>query len=137
MPNTPSDLQVRSKGSAEPLALVSAAAAAELTRSFADLMDLAPVIAFVKDTEGRYLYANPHLLANLRERMGNDWFGKSDIDIWPPDVATRVRVNDLIALRDNVVRTFTQEIPFSGRHAHAADDEVPSPWELPRGGHRL
>ena len=113
MPHKPSVAQVRPSGSAEPAALVSVAEAAELTRSFGDLMNSAPIIAFVKDAEGRYLYANPYLLARLGERLGSDWFGKTDGDIWPPDVAAHMRTDDRLAMRDNAVRTFTQEVPFA------------------------
>ena len=44
---------------------------------FRDLMDAAPVAAFVKDSDGRYIYANPYMLANVGKRMGSDWRGKA------------------------------------------------------------
>ena len=35
----------------------------ELALRLRELMDAAPVVAFVKDPDGRYVYANPYLLA--------------------------------------------------------------------------
>ena len=54
-------------------------------------MDTAPVAAFAKDLEGRYLYANRYLLATLGKHMGSDWRGKTDADFWPPEAAACLR----------------------------------------------
>jgi PAS domain S-box-containing protein len=91
--------------------------AAGVTKTFADLMAAAPVIAFVKDAAGRYVYANAHLIAGLALQVGPDWYGKHDRDIWPPDVAARVRTNDAAALRGGGLPAFAQVMPFpDGEH---------------------
>jgi PAS domain S-box-containing protein len=82
-----------------------------------ELMDAAPVVAFVKDPAGRYLYANPYLLAIFGERMGSDWYGKTDIDIWPAAVAGRLRSNDSAVLAGDDFQVFSQVMPLSaGSH---------------------
>ena len=107
-----------SDGFPAPDTLLAPAAAAIVTRAFADLMATAPVIAFVKDAAGRYVYVNAHLLANLGDRLGVDWYGKRDIDIWPLDVAARVRANDALAFRGAGLQAFAQDMPFAdGSHS--------------------
>jgi PAS domain S-box-containing protein len=82
-----------------------------------EFMDAAPVVAFVKDRAGRYLYANPYLLSIFGERMGTDWYGKSDLEIWPDEVAVRLRANDAAVLRDGDFQVFSQVMPLtSGSH---------------------
>jgi PAS domain S-box-containing protein len=78
-----------------------------------DLMDAAPVVAFVKDPDGRYLYANPYLLAIFGERMGTDWYGKTDTDIWPAEVATVLRSNDQSVLDAGELEVFSQAMPLT------------------------
>ena len=62
--------------------------------SFVALVADAPVAAFIKDPDGRYLYANPHMLATIFEPIAADWSGKTDADIWPADVAATIHAND-------------------------------------------
>jgi PAS domain S-box-containing protein len=83
-----------------------------LALRFRDLMDAAPVAAFVKDPGGRYIYANPHLLATLGPRMGSDWYGKRDAEIWPSEVAALVDVSDRAVLREGGLRVFSQVMPL-------------------------
>lgn len=74
-------------------------------------MDAAPVAAFAKDLEGRYLYANPYLLATLGKHMGPDWRGKTDADFWPPDAAAFLRAHDRSILAGTGTRVFQRAIP--------------------------
>ena len=96
-----------------PQAADAAADAASALRVFVELMSTAPIVAFVKDAVGRYIYANPHLLASFADRMGRDWYGKTDADIWPPEVAARVRANDEAAIRGGTIPAFSQAMPYS------------------------
>ncbi len=57
-------------------------------------MDAAPLAAFAKDDDGRYIYANRQMLATLGQYMGSDWRGKTDADLWPTDAAAEVTVHD-------------------------------------------
>ncbi len=74
---------------------------------FEDLMRRAPIAAFVKDADGRYVYANPHFLATMGRIMGPDWFGKTDADLWPPEAAAVMKANDEAALREGGARVFS------------------------------
>ncbi|HEX7472940.1 MAG TPA: EAL domain-containing protein [Candidatus Limnocylindrales bacterium] len=87
--------------------------AASALQLFVELMSTAPIVAFVKDVAGRYIYANPHLLASFADRMGRDWYGRSDADIWPPEVAAQIRANDLAAIRGGTLQAFSQAMPYS------------------------
>jgi PAS domain S-box-containing protein len=79
---------------------------------FRDLMEALPVAAFVKDLDGRYVYANRYLLATLGRHMGSDWLGKSDADMWPPDAAATVRMNDEAALHGEGTQVFSRVMPL-------------------------
>jgi PAS domain S-box-containing protein len=79
---------------------------------FREVMQAAPVAAFVRDATGRLLYANPYLLATLGKHMGPDWYGKTTADAWPPDLAARISADDEIVLRERSFRAFTQIMPF-------------------------
>ncbi len=71
-------------------------------------MESAPVAAFVKDADGRYLYANPYFLATMGKRMGADWHGKSDAQLWPPEAAVVIRSHDRAALRGGGSHVFSR-----------------------------
>src|SRR5664280_2763259 len=96
----------------------SPTAAATTGARFRYLMETAPVTAFVKDAAGRFLYANPHMLATVGKRMGSDWRGKTAADFWPPDLAARICADDGAVLRDGTFKAVTQVMPFEdGPHA--------------------
>src|SRR5450759_4999737 len=90
----------------------SPTAAATTGARFRYIMETAPVAAFVKDAAGRFLYANPHMLVTVGNRMGSDWRGKTAADFWPPDLAARIRADDEAVLRDDAFKAVTQVMPF-------------------------
>ncbi|MDD1750196.1 MAG: PAS domain S-box protein, partial [Methanothrix sp.] len=56
-------------------------------------MDNSPAIAWVKDEQGRHVY----LSKTYESRFGvqiDDWRGKTDFEVWPPEVAEQFRKND-------------------------------------------
>jgi PAS domain S-box-containing protein len=83
--------------------------------SFADLMASAPVAAFAKDAGGKYVYANPHLLATMGAFMGSDWYGKTDADMWPPEAAETIRVHDEAALSGAGAQVFSYSMKAGDR----------------------
>jgi two-component system sensor histidine kinase/response regulator len=84
--------------------------------SFIALVAEAPVAAFIKDPEGRYVYANAYLLATVFDPMPA-WFGKTDADIWP-DVAPLIRENDEATLSSGAWQLFMQPMPIKDeRHS--------------------
>jgi PAS domain S-box-containing protein len=60
---------------------------------FRAFMDHSPVLAFIKDQEGRYVYANRSWELHTN-RTQADWTGKTDDDLWPADVAAMCRESD-------------------------------------------
>jgi len=58
------------------------------------IMDNSPAMIFVKDRQGRYLYANP-VFNNLSRAAGTQVLGKTDFDLFPREQAAAFRTNDL------------------------------------------
>jgi PAS domain S-box-containing protein len=80
---------------------------------FQELMEAAPVAAFVKDARGRYVYANPYMLATLGKKMGSKWRGKTDADMWPPEAAALMREHDEMTLHGGGSRVFSHVMPLA------------------------
>jgi PAS domain S-box-containing protein len=78
---------------------------------FARFMQQLPGLAWIKDIDGRYVYANAaaeKAFQTPRERL----YGRTDEDIFPPEVAAQFRANDTQALLDEkgvqVIETLKQ-----------------------------
>jgi PAS domain S-box-containing protein len=81
-------------------------------------MDTAPVPAFAKDTDGRYIYANRHMLATMGHYMGPDWRGKTDADLWRAEAAAAVAVHDRAILEGGGQQVFLRMLALEdGPHA--------------------
>ena len=66
---------------------------------FRRFMQHLPGLAWIKDVEGRYVYANEE--AERIFRAGRDTlFGLADADLFPPEIASQYRQNDLRALAE-------------------------------------
>jgi len=63
------------------------------------LMENSPGAIYVKDAEGRYLAVNRRF-TELHGRAREEFIGKSDFDLFPPDLAARVRKSDAQAMAD-------------------------------------
>jgi PAS domain S-box-containing protein len=55
-------------------------------------MDNLPGYAWIKDQACRYVYANKS--CRQVAMAGREWFGKLDDELWPPEIAASLRVND-------------------------------------------
>jgi PAS domain S-box-containing protein len=117
----PERRDARSRGSAlrhapastsGPAPLLPQADARALVAPFADLMMDAPVVAFVKDAAGRYVFANPYLLASLGHLLGDAWYGTTDADLWPADVAAGIRAADRAVTGGGALKAISQTMPF-------------------------
>jgi two-component system, cell cycle sensor histidine kinase and response regulator CckA len=67
---------------------------------FEAFMENSPVVAFMKDEQGRFVYANKKWLSNFG-LLETDWNGKTSQDIFPPDVAARLVDTDQVTLEQN------------------------------------
>jgi PAS domain S-box-containing protein len=84
---------------------------------FAGFMAAAPAIAVIKDNQGRYVFANEHVVRTLGE-AAPPWVGRTDYDLWPPAVAAQIRENDGVTLAGTAPREFVQMVPLAdGPHA--------------------
>lgn len=71
-------------------------------------MDNSPTIAWIKDEQGRHVYLSRTGEARFRLRSG-DWAGKTDAELWPPEIADRYRKNDLAVIAAGRPVEFTEE----------------------------
>jgi PAS domain S-box-containing protein len=65
----------------------------ESQKLFVSFMGNTPTTAFIKDEQGHYVYVNPQ----IEERFccsAADWIGKTDFDLFPPEVAQPWREHD-------------------------------------------
>ena len=79
---------------------------------FRSFMDNSPVVAFTKDAQGRMVYGNRQWEENFGfsfERVR----GLTDFEWLPHDVATIIRENDLVAMRENRVVQTIEVVPTS------------------------
>ncbi|MBX9626509.1 MAG: PAS domain S-box protein, partial [Gemmataceae bacterium] len=93
--------------------------AAELARSeaarrdtedrFRAFTDHSPAVCFMKDEDGRYAYLSRTFEARFGIRA-EDWLGKTDRDIWPADLAARLRANDLAVLASDRPLDVVEEV---------------------------
>jgi len=80
----------------------------ESEQRFRLFMDNSPTLAWVKDQDGRYVYMN----RSFEKQFGTilaECLGKTDDELWPPDVAARFRANDHTVLSTWMPTAFTEE----------------------------
>ena len=70
-------------------------------------IDKLRVPIYIKDPRGRYVYAND-LACELLERLRSDVLGRSDSELFPPDLADAMQAHD----RREIVLTTSEK--FSG-----------------------
>lgn len=73
------------------------AALRDTEQRFAEFMQHLPGLAWIKDLQGRYIYANDAAAKAFRQRR-EDLYGKTDEDLFPPETARLFRENDERAL---------------------------------------
>lgn len=114
LPNRPSESGLQDLVHGPALIHDAAASTAALTMGtrFRNLMETAPVAAFVKDADGRFLHVNPYMLATMGNQIGSHWSGKTAAEFWPADLAAQIRADDEAVLREGTFKTFTQAMPF-------------------------
>jgi PAS domain S-box-containing protein len=81
---------------------------------FRSFMDSAPIIAWIKDAEGRWVYLNQPFERHFGLRL-EDWRDKTDYDAWPKEVADAFRASDLAVLDSGRLVEAVEETPTPGR----------------------
>jgi PAS domain S-box-containing protein len=84
---------------------------------FDSFMGRIPALAWMKDQEGRYRYANRGFL-DLMGELQSSVLGCSDHDLWPPDVADAVRAREQTAMSSPGVHCAIEKLPFPGGERH-------------------
>jgi PAS domain S-box-containing protein len=82
----------------------------ESERRFLSFMDNSPTIAYMKDISGRYVYLNAGF-EKLFHRTAAELTGKTDLELWPPEIAERLRKADAAVLSSDEPMEFTETLP--------------------------
>ncbi|HEY0076135.1 MAG TPA: diguanylate cyclase [Abditibacteriaceae bacterium] len=77
---------------------------------FQQFMNNGPFIAFIKDTNGCFVYVNEPLLKRF-ERLPEEMIGKRDTDLWSPEIASELRQHDENILAANRLVTIEENLP--------------------------
>ncbi|HKW97250.1 MAG TPA: PAS domain S-box protein [Bryobacteraceae bacterium] len=82
----------------------------ESEQRFAAFMRHWPGVAFIKDTESRYVFYN-QAAGGLFELSAGDFLGKMDDEIWPAEVAQRFLANDRAVLKTKKLVENVEAVP--------------------------
>ncbi|PSB23098.1 hypothetical protein C7B76_01250 [filamentous cyanobacterium CCP2] len=78
---------------------------------FENFMSHMPGSAFIKDEQGRYVYANPAVL-KLAKRDITEIIGKTDFDLVPAAIAEQFQANDRAVMATNQVVETLETLPL-------------------------
>ena len=73
-------------------------------------MDHSPAVAFMKDVEGRMVYANKAFESAFSFTTA-DWKNKTDAELWPSRLATAIRTMDLSLFASRQSVTLEEQVP--------------------------
>jgi PAS domain S-box-containing protein len=85
----------------------------ESEERFRAFMDNGPMIAWAKDEAGRHVYLNTPFERQFGVRL-EDWYGKTDFELWPNDIAKKFRINDMAVLDADQVISVIEETQTDG-----------------------
>jgi len=85
---------------------------------FKAFMNNSPVLAFMKDEQGRFIYINQRFERVLDIKMA-DLQGKTDFDLLAEDVASQVRVNDIAVLSTGKTAEVIETVPTPDGYPHS------------------
>jgi PAS domain S-box-containing protein len=102
----------------------AAAAGRRAEQLFQSFMRHTPVVAFIKDAEGRYLFVN-EMWRRALGRAPEEVIGRTDEDVWPPEVAKQFTANDRAVLAEGRPRELLELVPSTPEAAARGER---SPW---------
>ncbi len=73
-------------------------------------MDHGPVIAWMKDAQGRYVYVN-EVFARRLKVTPDLWRGRTDFEIFPVEIARQLRQHDEMILAEGLPKQFVEVAP--------------------------
>jgi PAS domain S-box-containing protein len=77
---------------------------------FEAFMNNTPAVAWIKDSRLRWVYVSPPYEAALGKKTANI-VGRDDFEVWPEEIAKRLRRSDLEVLESHAPLTFIHELP--------------------------
>jgi PAS domain S-box-containing protein len=90
----------------------------ERTRAITSILRYTPAVVYLKDRQGRYKLVNPRY-EELFQVTSDDVQGKSDRDIFPPEVAEQLLGHDLLVIRERRALQVEEQIPLAdGVHTY-------------------
>jgi PAS domain S-box-containing protein len=92
----------------------------ETRRRFTAFMDNSPLLAWIKDADGRYVFVNRRTLEVMQLRA-DQMLGKTDFDLFPEETARSLRDHDLEVLADGTAHDFREFCPIGSG--------PPLPWQ--------
>jgi len=85
-------------------------------RLFAAFMEHLPSVAVIRDPEGRYLFANAAWEQAMHKSPG-EWRGKINEDLWPAEVAVKLKEQDRIVIETGEALQSLESLPHpDGQH---------------------
>lgn len=94
---------------------------------FAQFMHNLPGLAWIKDSDGRYVFAN-HEAERAFRTTSAELYGKTDEDVFPPETAARFRENDRLAMaRPSGVQLIESLMHDDGVLHHSVVSKFPIP----------
>jgi len=97
----------------------------ESEERFRLFMDNSPTIAWIKDEQGRYVYLSGTYEARFGVQL-KDWIGKTDAELWPPEIAENFRKNDLAVLAaDRPIEVTEETVSPDGSRCHWLNSKFP------------
>jgi PAS domain S-box-containing protein/putative nucleotidyltransferase with HDIG domain len=78
------------------------------------ILDNLPFLAWLKDSEGRFMMVNEPFALSCGLSAANDLIGKTDLDIWPKQLAEAYRADDLEVMRNRQKKNVEEPISDRG-----------------------
>ncbi len=89
----------------------------ESEQRFGRFMQYLPGLAWIKDVQGRYVYANDAAKKALHI-SGDELFGKADDELFPPETALLFKANDQLALASGTGVQVVEAFEFADGNVH-------------------
>jgi PAS domain S-box-containing protein len=100
---------------------------------FRVFMDNTPAVAFIKDADGRYVYANRRWEEQF-DPPRRDWKGQPDAAFWPAETAATFRRSDQAILDGGELTEVEESAVIRGRTRHLLTFKFPVEFEPGRRG---
>ncbi|BAV34202.1 histidine kinase [Sulfuricaulis limicola] len=82
------------------------------------ILDHATAVVYVKDRDGRYQFAN-RLFLDLFRRNASEVIGRTDAEIFPPEITANLHRNDALVFERNAPVEFEEQVPQQdGTHTY-------------------